>query len=368
MRKVFALLLFLFPFLPLAFAALGLIAINGWILDRDFYTSLVDDPRFYDVLLREDLPAQLVSSSTDTSSIPVAALAAGLQQVVTTDYLREQAVTAVNTLFDYIESRTSTLRIVLDLAPVKATLATQAGRDAFSHAVADNLPRCARNQSAFSGDSKFPVCIPDNGTTEAAFAQIEKALPAIVETLPNELPLVEDGGVDPIYREWFPDVRNGLTAAVSGIASAALVMGVVIALIGGDGMRGKLRWMGDGLLLPGLIILAFGLAISQGDANWLNQLLANNSRSAQEISPTVIQVFQSAVARIGDNFVTTGGIAAMIGLAIFVLGTIFPGAGRSGREVEVPVVGFAPQMEKPKRKQKPVMDDDPLAPQDDPFR
>lgn len=368
MRKVFALLLFIFPFFPLACAALGLIAVNGWILNRDFYTGVVDNPQFYDVLLREDLPAQLVGSSTDTSSIPVGALVAGLQQVVTTDYLRGQAVAGVNTFFDYIESRTSTLNIALDLAPVKATLATPAGREAFSHAVADNLPRCARNQSAFSGDSKLPVCIPDNGTTEAAFAQINAALPGIVETLPNELTLVDNVTVDPIYREWLPDVRNGLSVAVSGIASAALVMGVVIALIGGDGARGKLRWLGDGLLLPGLVILAIGLTISKVDSRWLYELGGESRQFVEEMAPTVTQVFESMAARVGNTFTTTGGAAAVIGLAIFVLGTIFPGAGGRRQEVEVPVVGFAPQMERPKRKQKPAKDNDPLAPQDDSFR
>jgi hypothetical protein len=56
LRKVIALLLVIFVVLPLIFTTLIMIAINSWVLDRNFYVTLLDDPRLYEALLSQDLP------------------------------------------------------------------------------------------------------------------------------------------------------------------------------------------------------------------------------------------------------------------------------------------------------------------------
>jgi hypothetical protein len=379
MRKFIAIVLLIFPFLPLACGALSLLAVNSWILDRGFYTGVADDPRLYEALLDEDLPAFLMRETASSGEeFPAAALAAGLQTVVTSDYLRTEAVGFVTDFFDYIDGKTNTLNAAIDLTPVKAILASPDGRTSFSRAVADNLLPCASGQSAFPSNSKLPVCRPAGETADSMFEQIHKALPGIVETLPDTLPFTSASSSDLEIRDGFSALRWGLNSGVSGLAFAAAVFGILLAVIGGDGLNGKLRWAGVALLIPSLMILGLGLAINQGGSlNWLNsansEFRINGELVSSEFSGTALAIFENVFQRVGGSFATTGFLAGAVSLILIFVGFLLPSVpasqrGGSGGWVEVPVGGpFVDVPGKPKRKEKPIYDGDDSLVSDDSY-
>ena len=53
MRKLLALMIAVAVVFPLALAALSLMSVSPWALDRKFYEQLLDDPRLYEVLLQQ---------------------------------------------------------------------------------------------------------------------------------------------------------------------------------------------------------------------------------------------------------------------------------------------------------------------------
>lgn len=86
-RKLIAGVLVVLIVWPLAFGALTLLAINSWILDRNFYVNLLDDSSVYDPLLSQDFP-QYVNSrwfpQQINSDLPPAALDKALREVMAT--------------------------------------------------------------------------------------------------------------------------------------------------------------------------------------------------------------------------------------------------------------------------------------------
>ncbi len=381
MRKFIALIVFIFPFLPLACGALGLLAVNSWILDRNFYTGVADDPRLYEALLDEDLPAYLMQEAQSTGGvIPAAALTAGLQAIntsdfVITDYLRNQAVGVVNDVFDFVDGKTTILNPSLELKPIREALSEPATRMAFSQAVAENLPECASNQSAYPSGSKLPVCRPTNETPDSMAEQIQKALPGIIETLPDTVALGDSVTADPNMRDDINALRGVLNSGIMSVALGAAVFGVFVGLLGGDGLRGKLLWMGLALLVPALMVLGLGLAMGQGNASWLNSATAefrvNGDLIHSDFNAATLAVIENIFQRIGSSFTITGLLASVVSMILIFAGLLLPAGASShpggGRFVEVPVgdqmIDVSP---KAKRKEKPLYDDDhSLAPRDD---
>lgn len=381
MRKFVALIVFIFPFLPLACGALGLLAVNSWILDRSFYTGVVDDPRLYDALLDEDLPAYLMQEAENTgSNIPAAALTAGLQAINTsdfaiTDYIRNQAVEVVNHVFDFVDGPSTVLNPSFDLKPIREALSEPATRTAFSQAVAENLPECTSNQSAYPSGTKLPVCRPANETPGSMAEQIQKALPGIIETLPDTIALGDSVTLTPTMRENIDAVRGALNSGIMSVALGAAVFGVFVGLLGGDGLRGKLLWMGLALLVPALMVLGLGLAMGQGNASWLNSATAefrvNGDLIHSDFNAATLAVIENIFQRIGSSFTITGLLAGVVSLILIFAGLVLPAGASSqmggSRFVEVPVGGEMIDVSpKAKRKEKPLYDEDAsLAPRDD---
>lgn len=376
MRKFIALVVFIFPFLPLACGALGLLAVNSWILDRNFYASVADDPRLYQALLDEDLPAYLMQDTQNSGGdIPAAALAAGLQTVVTTDYLRDQSVNVVNDVFDFLDGKTTTLDLSLDLQPILTALSSPDGRAAFAQAVAENLPVCDGTQAAYPASSKLPVCRPSDESAAVVSEQIQKALPGVIETLPTTLALSDPVKADPTTQEGISALRGVLNSGILSVALGAAFFGVMVGLLGGDGLRGKLRWMGAALIVPALMVLGLGLAMSQGNMTWLNSATTEFRVNGELVDPNfdaaALAVFETVFQRVGNSFSTTGLLASAVSIALFFAGLVLPAGapspmGRS-RWVEVPVGEQMVDMPaSPKRKEKSLYDeDDSLAPRDD---
>jgi|GEM_PF-6214568 len=252
MRKIFALLIGIFIFLPVAFTAMSLTSLRPWILDRGFYERLVSDERLYDGLFVGELPNVFNRNILPNEQLPVAALNAGLREVITPEYMQAQSVAVVNQVFDFIDGREGEYVATLDIAPVKAALSGEA-RSRFANALAAALPACEAGQEAIAPTGTLMRCISADGSSSEAVGQITAALPTAVEAMPDRVDASETNiRVDWRSVNWLvrfsvrPSFEIGMIAAVF----AALIAGLILAYLGGDNRRERLIWLGSWLFFP----------------------------------------------------------------------------------------------------------------------
>jgi hypothetical protein len=247
-RKVIALLLVIFVVLPLIFTTLIMISINSWVLDRNFYVNLLDDPKLYEALLSQDLPMYVNNRwfpREINSDLPPAALDKALREVMTPQYLRDQSVRIVNEAFDTLEGRREALDISIDIAPVKAALRGEGG-SRFAQVLAAQLPACATGQEPLISGSTLIRCRASNVSVDTATQQIAAALPAFVDQIPDQISLSREQ-LD-LRAEWRPFNllflgSFGLSMTIGLLLVLAGVFWLAAAFIGGVNRRERLLWL-----------------------------------------------------------------------------------------------------------------------------
>ena len=124
MRKFLAFLLTLALVFPLILAALTLVSVNSFILDRNFYIQTIDNEQVYESLLSDGmLDDTFERYLTLPPDADLAKVEEVIESVITRDYIKDQTGIFINGLFDYLQGKTDNFMPVVNLAPIKAALA-----------------------------------------------------------------------------------------------------------------------------------------------------------------------------------------------------------------------------------------------------
>jgi uncharacterized membrane protein len=331
LRKVIALLLVIFLVLPLIFTTLIMISINSWVLDRNFYVNLLDNPNLYEALLSQDLPLYVNNRwfpREINSDLPPAALDKALREVLTPQYLRDQSVRVVNQAFDTLEGRREALDISMDFAPVKAALRGDGGAR-FAQMLAAQLPACAAGQEPLITGSTLIRCRASNVSTAEATQQIVTALPAFIDQIPDQISLSREP-LD-LRAEWRPFnlifLGNfGLSLTIGMLLILASAVWLAAAFIGGTNRRERLLWLGWSLLAPAALVLIIGLAINFHSLGSIS-LGLDHSRYTIEgaqysvaLRQAIVEIASKALSAVGGGFLWSGLASAAIAIGLIVWG------------------------------------------------
>jgi hypothetical protein len=332
LRKLIALLLLIVLVWPLAFATLTLLSINSWVLDRNFYVDLLDDPRLYEALLSQDLPLYINNRwfpRDINSDLPPAALDKALREVMTPQYLRDEAVRIVNQAFDTLEGKSAALDLYMDLAPVKAAL-QGAGGAQFANVLAAQLPACAAGQEPQIAGSTLIRCRASDVSVAAATQQIVTALPAFVDKIPDQISLSRDPF--DLRADWRPFnlifLGNlGLGMTVGLLIGLVAVVWLVAAFIGGSNQRERLSWLGWSLMVPAALILISGIVLSAPLITSNIYMGLDQARFTMEGVPyseafrqAVIEITSKALSAVGSGFLWSGLASTLIALGLIIWG------------------------------------------------
>jgi uncharacterized membrane protein len=328
LRKVIALLLVIFVVLPLIFTTLIMVAINSWVLDRNFYVSLLDDPKLYEALLSQDLPTYVNArwfAREINSDLPPIALDKALREVMTPQYLHDQSVRIVNQAFDTLEGKRDAFEISMDFAPVKAALRGDGGAR-FAQALATQLPACAAGQEPLIAGSTLIRCRAASVSTDEATQQIVTALPAFIDQVPDQINLSREPF--DLRTEWRPFnlifLGNlGLSMTIGMLLVLSGVVWLAAGFIGGTNRRERLLWLGWSLLVPAALVLIMGIAIGTPIATGSIWLGLERSRFAIEgvqysaaLRQAIVEMASRALAAVAGGFLIAGGISTALAIGL----------------------------------------------------
>ena len=359
MRKLLALLLVIFLVFPLILAALSVISVSSWVLDRNFYTNLLGDTRLYEVLLSEDLPNYFGRRVVpEADNLPVRALSNALREIATPEYLRGQALRIVDDAFDFVEGSDPVLDLYLDVAPLKAALRGEASTR-FARALATGLPACTAGQESVAAGASLMRCLPADVSVDEATQRIVAGLPEFIDRVPDRINLNREP-ID-LRRElrgvdfWTGlTASSGLNAAIAFLVFFAGSLWLAAALIGGVDRRERLLWLGWSLLAPAALIFLIGMAISTDfSLNWVRFGLSEARLEGFEYSlafqQALLDVTRDALKTVANGFLATGAAAGAIALAFMVWGLATPSERRYAPVMApapmatAPVAGAQPQ-------------------------
>lgn len=339
MRKLLALILAVAVVFPLALAALALMSVSPWALDRKFYEQMLSDTRLYEVMLQADLPNAINNRSPVAAAdmIPAGALIAALRAVMTAEDLRAQSLRLLNNVFDAMEGRAAGFEVYLDTTPIKQTLQTPIGAEKFARALATSLPTCATNQTAVATGGVLLRCRPSNQSADQAAAAIAAALPTFLNTAPDRINLQRENADGARGGPVMFAMANSLNFAIVIMLGLAAGAWFVTALIADEGMRERLLWLGWMLIAPAALILLIGVSMNAPvTLGWVRLGLDEARFGGLEYSSAfreaLLLSIEPALQTMANGFLAAGAAAGAIGLGLIVWGIYTPPERRLGRQ------------------------------------
>jgi hypothetical protein len=335
MRKIFAIFFFLILVFPLLFAAQISISVISWALDRDFYATTLDQPVVYTAIGAGPMIDQILANSLRLPpDADTTALTEILHSVLTPEYFGIQISAYVNSLFDYLQGKTTEFSPVIDLKPLKQTIAGDR-QDAFLIALVQALPQCAPGQApGFGSDTETackPAGIPDELIIEQA---LKPSLALLLIQVPDQAPLPGELGVvgkDMGWRSYLPGMAApaSIMLSVLVLSFIAVVAWYLIALIADTGWNGRLQWLGWMLLIPSLLVFLLGFAVQGGvAAYWINFGLERAQLTVLPSGLNLAEILQAvataSLPRISDAFKMAGGIGGAFALVFIFWGIATP--------------------------------------------
>ncbi|MBK8023058.1 MAG: hypothetical protein IPK19_16945 [Chloroflexi bacterium] len=346
MRKATAVFIILVVFMPLAFAAMTMASIRPWIFDRSFYERLVQDERLYEPLQAE-LPTRFFEEGVfnESEQLPMRAVATALREVITPAELRAQFGRVLDEVFDYMEGRTQRFEVELEITAIKARLAGEDGAR-FALSLASALPVCDAGQEPIAPDGTLTRCIASDTSVSAAADQIAAGLPAALATAPDRIVLSTPWY---IRMNWYDyalfsgfSVRDAVDGGLISILAVAIVVGVFAAILGGDDVRGRLRWLSSSLFFPAsLFVVAGGVLVSPQITAVIGDSIAASSWNGVPYSDTyraaVAEVVIPLVQEVGNGVLLVGIVVFLTALALLIVSWFVPARGQDNpRIVQVP--------------------------------
>ena len=346
MRKPIALLILICVFIPLAFTAMTLIAIRPWVLDRGFYERMVSDERIYSPLFIGQVPNQYhLDVFTDDNQLPVSVLNAALLEVVTSDYLRTQAIKLVDDAFDFIDGRIARFEATLDITPLKTALAGEAG-GRFANALAAALPACEVGQLQIAPGGTLARCIPADSSVSETAAQITEALPGALAAMPDHILLNAQSEANRSlhYFDWF--WVGNFRALLDGIIVITVLLTLAAAWIGsllaGDDLRGRLKWLSASFFFPSSLFVISALAMTSSVITAMlrtemNFAFWDQGQLSASFQQGVTDIVIPLVQQIGNDFLMVGVMGLLIAFVLLVCSRMVTGSKRQrGKIVQIP--------------------------------
>ncbi len=331
MRAVLAFLLIVLLVFPLTLAALSLLSISSWALDPAFYSNALKDPTVYDALLSD---AALAKFTAEMFGSNTALDAPTLRQVakvfINADFMQTQIDDAVKQVFAYLNGKSASLDLKIDLKPMK-TLFSGGQQTESLTALAAALPVCKEGQITPPENLGFYVCRPDFLKVDDFLVHyLMPSIEGFMKGLPDEIGITPPGltsAETEQWRVWIPggSLQNALMIAVVLLGIAALGFWLLAGLIASSAWSARLRWMGFALLIPALLVFLIGLASMQSGLvmPYVNLGLSRSGIESQLpfARDAAMAITRSALPRVSSGFMMVGSIASASALALIFWGS-----------------------------------------------
>jgi hypothetical protein len=331
MRKFLAILFILIFVIPLVTAALFILPVRTWVLNRTFYAQALSGERLSGLIqnspgfpVKLEMPIQFSQATLDS-------LYAVIKKTITPEYLDSQIQPIIDSTLNLLEGKTTTLGLKLDLKPIKAAILGDK-RDEVIQVLSQSIPVCPAGQNSPS-QKNVDICRPANISIETFNKTfISPALTQVAQYLPDEYAVQAPPNL-PMEKVFFwTAIFPGLTLpimlsiATAIVALLAFLFWFLSAFIADSSWSVRLKWLGGALIFPALIVLGVAALIQFINTASLVNLglssLGGQIQLSPEVKTSIASISHSIASSVAVPFFISGGIALGSAIILIVLGSI----------------------------------------------
>ena len=333
LRRVALVFLALVFFLLLA-ASLTLGAVEGKVLDEDFYKGQLDENDFYTRVYTDVLPEiEAVPDYYGDLQISRQEAEELTAQIFPPEWLQTQVESVLDDLFPWLRSDTDNLDMTIDLRPAKQS--AHSAVMAFFDDKIDTMPECQPGQVpdlSLVSQGVLPDCIPSgldrNVIREMVISEAMPYVDANIEQAPDILDLIDEAKDEDETREQFLDDFDSPRQVIKHIVdipqfafygAMVVVLGIIVAL-NLPRLKRILRWIGCTMFFSGLpLVVIFSLVYSIVPGRVTDAITDNVDDVPATINTLLCDLASSGTKDLSMGFILPAAIIMGLGLIAFVL-------------------------------------------------
>ena len=333
LRRIALVFLALVFFLLLA-ASLTLGAVEGKVLDEDFYKGQLDENEFYTRVYTDVLPEiEAVPDYYGDLQISRQEAEELTAQIFPPEWLQTQVESVLDDLFPWLRSDTDNLDMTIDLRPAKQR--AHSAVMAFFDQKIDTMPECQPGQVpdlSLISQGVLPECIPSgldrNVIRELVISEAMPYVDANIEQAPDVLDLIDEAKDEDETREQFLDDFDSPRQIIKHIVdipqvafygAMVVVLGIIVAL-NLPRLKRILRWIGCTMFFSGLpLVVVFSLVYSIVPGRVTDAITDNVDDVPATINTLLCDLASSGTKDLSMGFILPAAIIMGLGLISFVL-------------------------------------------------
>ncbi len=318
--------------------ALVFLAVQKTIFNADYYTQVLNDQGFY-----EQIPNVVVESVQESLSksmpeqgagifftlIPAEQLTGLIESAIPADWIESQVAANLQGIMDFINLRSTSLVVTLDLKPIKDNLSgTQGSRLMLD--LLSSFPACTVEQlnsimASLQGGSGGQGSLCNPGMEDSAI--LDPFMAVLIGQMTTNVPdaitfppagqdnLEEKIITSPVFQVYrFIRIGMWLTPWI------ALVIGLLILLISRKSPRWILVCLSGSGMFAGLSTSAIGASLYLSNGDTLQQLVQSTGLQNFEMILELARVISTQyVIGVGKAILTAGLIALLVGLILWAI-------------------------------------------------
>lgn len=312
------------------------LSFNQTLYKTDFYADILQQYNFYDQVpeLLYDTVIQSGTSSLHGTII------AGLEQehimklilsILPSGWVKAQTDKAMISVMDFLNFKTDTLKINVDLQPIKDYLLSPIGKQAVIDSI-ENLPACSEDQltqimvTIQSGQGSFTLCNPFITEYINMEVLLDPLIVAFSNTLPAMIILPPDGQTaitDGIENSRVFQIYRNIRSLLPLFSWISLILALMIFLLS---LR-SLRWMSGSLGIP-LVLAGLTSAIAgvwlylSGGQGFSSKFTNASSGALQEFDALIFEIFLQGMHTAGQHLLLWCLGAFLLGLILLIVWSI----------------------------------------------
>jgi hypothetical protein len=249
-------------------------------------------------------------------------------------WLKEQAESAIDQLFDFINTPGTDLSITFSLKDFKDRLRSDAGVDAFNQLIRAQPPCTEQEWAMIMGYTdqadldNIPFCRPAEDVLKEGEPYIRQALDEVADGIPDQSSLTAEGdgqddeAADP--RPFFKIVRTIIYVS----PALPLILIILVAVFAVRSLKGWMWWWGIPFLLSGLLTFPMAIAAWAGSSWLLGRFDLPAKASGQGISPeltqTLVDVGASLIRSMALPIFIVSFFLGLVGLSMIFVSFFIP--------------------------------------------
>jgi hypothetical protein len=350
-NQVFAILfdiLLVITLIVLAFT----VPLEKVILTPSTYTNLFNSQNFYNQFpdMLAQMAKQNMAANGDSGSKNILAyvsepdLANIIRAVVTPEWVKSQTELMVNQLMDFLNLKTDTLVVNIDLKPIKANLQGTGGSQV-ARTVLTSLPACTLSEWAQLGkallsknlDQTVKLCQPPQLLMDLAVTVIAQSLQSMVVSLPDQFTFdagqitVNSSGQN-FYQSPVVGYYRFFRRAIDILPFIVLALLVLIVLLCLRSFRKMLAYLGVPLFSAGVIVLLLSAIVWR--LFYAFSSVVNSGQAANPSDAILASIIQGITGQYVQTSAMIGGGLLVVGILLMVWSNFLPKSQMDGISIQ----------------------------------